>query len=598
MDCKSSHPSYTIAIHSFIVFVVFIVNYSDFTENLKSLYEFVPLIANDQWPPVKEHIYVDLALIKSNNRPLVNDPNSFTRETLRGSVDDIYLQKDAVSFDQVFVESKGREIILIDGRPGCGKTTLITKVTKDWADGKILQNFKLFILVVLRQLRDIGKLTLREILGEYFDDITSARVEDVIRETDGTGVCIAFDGLDEYSSELFKQDNFVLNVITGRDLKNSTVYMTSRPATSIDVKTRIKLDRHIEIIGFTESSKSLFIDKQFGSDTVKADKLKEYLKKSPNIDRMCYLPLHLAMVIYLHEHDSGEGRFLPNSETDLYYDFTIHSIYRDITKKTINPNPNDLAYEYELDSFDDLEEKDKELFIKICKLALEATINQKQVHTGKEVKKILQSTDLRESSSLGLLVVNKASKKRALPTATYNFIHLTHQEFLAAVHLVYYTSESERLKLVNEHAKKEHMWVTWKFFCGLHVQKSHDNLEQDAKESESLPAFLKTFDVIVSNNLRSGLASLNMVHCAHESQEPLLCSNLLSKLKGELNVKDIKLHTSDCFSIGSVLVNAPNDARELDFSYCHFGPPGIEALMQPFKKKPESLTLTNAHTLR
>ena len=572
------------------------MHYSDFTEILKSLYELVPLIIDDQWPPVKEHIYVDLALIKSNNRPLVNDPNSFTRETIRGSVDDIYLQKDAISFDQVFVKSKGREIVLIDGRPGCGKTTLITKVTKDWAEGKILQNFELFLLVVLRQFRDTKKLTLRDILGDYFDDNTSAMVEHVIRKTDGTGVCIAFDGLDEYSSELFKSNNFVLNVITGRDLKNATVYMTSRPATSNDVKTRIKLDRHIEIIGFTESSKSLFIDKQFGSDTVEANKLKEYLKKSPNIDRMCYLPLHLAMVIYLHEHDSGEGRFLPNSETELYYKFTIQTIYRDIAKKVANPN--DLAYDYELSNFDDLKKEDKEMFIKICKLAFEATVNQKQVYTGKEVKEILQSTDLRESSSLGLLVINKASRKRATPTATYNFIHLTHQEFLAAVHLIYYTSESERLKLVKENAKKEHMWVAWKFFCGLHVEKSCDDSELHAKKSESLTAFLPSFDIIVNNNLRSGLASLNMVHCAHESQEPLLCSSLLRKLKGELNVKDIKLHTSDCFSIGSVLINAPNDARELDFSYCHFGPPGIAALVQPFKEEPESLTLPKVHTLR
>ena len=83
------------------------MHYSDFTDILKSLYKLVPLIADDQWPPVKEHIYVDLALIKSNNQPLVNDPNSFTRETIRGSVDDIYLQKDAISFDQVFVKSKG-----------------------------------------------------------------------------------------------------------------------------------------------------------------------------------------------------------------------------------------------------------------------------------------------------------------------------------------------------------------------------------------------------------------------------------------------------------------------------------------------------------
>ena len=108
--------------------------------------------------------------------------------------------------------------------------------------------------------------------------------------------------------------------------------MTSRPATSNAVKAQFKLTKHIEIVGFTENSKNLFIDKQCGEDKVKAERLKNYLKESPNIDRMCYLPLHLAMVIFLHDHDSGAGKFLPNNETELYYSFTINTIYRDIKK--------------------------------------------------------------------------------------------------------------------------------------------------------------------------------------------------------------------------------------------------------------------------
>ncbi len=538
---------------------------------------------------------MDLALITSNNRPLINDPNSFMRETIRGSVDDIFVQKEAVKFEQVFVNSRRREIILIDGRPGSGKSTLIMKVTKDWADGKILQDFKIFILVILRHFRDVKKLSLKDILGEYFDDITTRAVENIIRETDGKGVCLAFDGLDEYSTKLFSERNsFVMNVISGRDLRNATVYMTSRPATSNQVKSNFNLNRHIEIIGFTEASKNLFIDKQFKSDATKAQRLKNYLKDSPNIDKMCYLPLHLAMVIFLHEHDSGEGQFLPKSETGLYYAFTIQTIYRDVAKRM--ENPEDLMYEYEIDQFDDLDEKERNIFTKICKLAFNATVEQKQVYSTKEVKKVVNSSDLRESTSLGLLVVNTASRVRATPTAAYSFIHLTHQEFLAAVYLVYYATDSDQLELVKEHAHKEYMWVTWKFFCGLHATKKEESNKEEGKKDASV--LQSAFNTIAEANLSSGLASLSMIHCAHESQTPLLCTNLLTKLGGVVNVKDIKLHPSDCMSISSVLVNAPGDPRELDFSYCHFGPTGIETLVQLFKEKQDSLVFPGIHTLR
>ena len=204
------------------------------------------------------------------------------------------------------------------------------------------------------------------------------------------------------------------------------------------------------------------------------------------------------------------------------------------------------------------------------------------MYSAKEVKDVVKSSELREASSLGLLIVNRASRERATPTATYNFIHLTHQEFLAAVHLVYYTTASEQLKLLKEYADKDYMWVVWKFFCGLHAEKMND---------EAL--FLLAFDTIAQENLRSGLASLNMVHCAYEPKQPSSCSSLLGKLNGVLYVK---LHPSDCFSISTVLVNAPEEARELDFSYCHFGPPGIHALVQPFKDK--SVIFPGIRTLR
>ena len=266
---------------------------------MKAAYDLMSVIETNQWPPVTNHFYINLALITSQFMP---HGDTFSRATIRGSVDDVYKKKEPIEFDQVFptkITSEKHYVTMIEGRPGCGKSTLITKVGKDWAEGEILTDIEIFVLVRLRRFVNKKDLNLKDILGVYCDnpDIVEA-VHDKITRSSGKGVCFAFDGLDEYSSKL-TANNILMKLIHGHLLPHAIIFLTTRPATSARFKTRGILAQNIEIIGFLQKEIDEYIQSSYQDKPEKACELNKYIKDHPNITRMCYLPLHIAMVVFL-----------------------------------------------------------------------------------------------------------------------------------------------------------------------------------------------------------------------------------------------------------------------------------------------------------
>ena len=151
-------------------------------------------------------------------------------------------------------------------------------------------------------------------------------------------------------------------------------------------------------------------------------------------------------------------------------------------------------------------------------------------------------------------------------TNTYSFLHLTLQEFLSAVYLVDHLDNAKQLKIIEEHGGKVHMWVVWKFYSGLSTQRKN-------------PVFSVAFHSIVAQNVSDGLPSLSMMHCAFESQKNEACADVLAQLSGCVNVQDITLNPSDCAAISYVVINAYQELKYLDLSYCHLGPSGIDAFV-------------------
>ena len=116
-------------------------------KHLLNFYSTVKEVAaiKNSWPPVVSKTFINLALIKSSC-----GPRSKVDFSVRGDGDDIIAKKEKVEYEEVFGEHEGGGLVLVEGRPGSGKTTLAHKVAKDWALGEVLVKSKLVFLILLR----------------------------------------------------------------------------------------------------------------------------------------------------------------------------------------------------------------------------------------------------------------------------------------------------------------------------------------------------------------------------------------------------------------------------------------------------------------
>ena len=519
------------------------VSVSSLKEVLRDRYCSQPEIPEDSWPPRNSNTYINLALISQGNIEMAGE---YARNTIQGDMDDVLANKDGIEYEDVFTDLESGTRLLIEGRPGSGKTTLVHKFSQDWGRGKLqLKQIKYLFLVHLRGFFNKPSVTLREIFECYYAQEYEHMVDEVVKfcgDHNGEGICFIFDGLDEYNPES-KSRTYIFQLIQRKHLQKAVVIVASRPAAT--AKLRKMATKQVEVIGFLKEQISQYIENYTFSEENKMPDLRKYLDQHPNVHHMCYLPIHAAMVCYLF---NVMGSKLPRTETEMYTEFTNHTLLRTITRYE-----NDIDY---LKSPDYLLEQDKIIFLRICKLAFEKTVTSKQVLKKSEVLDYF--TDITSGSeSMGLITVDCMASKCGFENL-YTFLHLTFQEYLAAYHISK-LEEEKQLKIINDYCGKKHMSVVWKFYCGL-VNFSN--------EEQKLNEVMSTKDDLFN------------VHCAFESQQTVTCSFVIRAAEcGTLTFKNHFLTPSDMTAIGYVIKNSECPVEKVVLDQCTLGQEGVEALM-------------------
>ena len=508
--------------------------------NLYSLMESeVPI---DSWPPVGNSTFINLVLIKQS--PI----SRCYYYTVRGDMDDILESKEVVEYEEVFREYREGALVLVEGRPGSGKTTLVHKVTRDWATGrKVLQGAKMVFLITLRLLNFSKKdQSLLEVLEVFYGgEVLRKSVEHDLQECGGKGACFIIDGLDEYQHKNMKE-SVIYQLIDKKCLPFSMVIVASRPVASN--KFRKSCSRRVEVIGFTKSQINEYVETYpfNGSDKVVSDmvsKLKLYLDQHPNILHMCYLPVHAAMICFLFSQLEGN---IPHTETQIYEQFTISTLLRQKTRT---------EEQQQLKSLKDLFGEEELQFRSICKLAFDMTMNFQQVVSQSDAQVSLSDAT---SSVLGLLTVEHTSRHYGLEQL-YTFHHLTFQEFLAAFHITGLELQ-EQVNVLTD-VIDDILRNVRKFYCGLIkatiLQKNKEFLEVILCTEGLLftsQRFYKDEDV-------SEL--IYEVQCAFESQLVELCDYVVGN--GSLCFESSHITPSDFTALGYVISTASKQVSKLRF---------------------------------
>ena len=186
-------------------------------------------MSSDTWPPLKIATFVQLALVKQREGTKHSD-----FRTVQKNVDEVCGQKASVSLHDLFMGIGSGSLILLEGRPGSGKTTLMSKISCDWGNKKILPQAKIVLLVQLRRLNWKGNIRfcLHDLIETACSTLSSDEIKWLaayIEKKCGEDVVMMFDGYDEYAPGA-SEDNFVHKIVTKKFLSKSIVIVSSRPA--------------------------------------------------------------------------------------------------------------------------------------------------------------------------------------------------------------------------------------------------------------------------------------------------------------------------------------------------------------------------------
>ena len=398
---------------------------------LQSCYKARALAPADKYLPTLQAPYINLAMIKRGHHGS-DARDEFTRRTLHGGVDQILANKTPINIEDLLVPEEGSSdpvrFILVEGPPGIGKSTFAWEVCRRWDEIESLRNYHTVVLLKLREKWVLNATKLSDLFRYPFQPELSQTIAQELHDSNGRNLLLVLDGFDEVSHS-FHETSVIKSILCRQLLPECTIILTTRPSAKHTLRRvcQPQVDKHVEIIGFTEEERVRYITEVFSKEAELEVNFLKYMFLVPHIKSMMYIPLNCAIIaqVYYESQQSSHHLAIPRTRTQLYKALTHSLLVRHMKMKEHNCEYSDILPE-------GLNKEDMENFKVLTKFAFDS------YHKGKSKKVTFFKEDIPE----GLVhfgFMNESTEMYAGKGVeqTFSFLHLSLQEYLAAWHLAH-----------------------------------------------------------------------------------------------------------------------------------------------------------------
>ena len=406
--------------------------------------------------------YINLAVINNvyaNRKDLVK----FRQQTIRGCIDDILEWKAPIRMKDILMPNcvyshetlKQTQYLvtqlLIEGAPGIGKSIFAWEVCQRWGQHQLFNEYSLVVLLKFRDKRVQEAKSVSDLLYHPESNLKTEIVHHICC-IGGHGLLLILEGFDEAPASKRTMDSIFVRLFMGQELPKATVILTTRPSASAELRQfcKGKHSRRIEIVGFGKKEIDEYIQCAFPYKRSRSD-FKEYLSLYPHIHSMMYVPLNSAIVTHVYESCKSSGTVVPKTMTQLY-----SSLIRTLLLRYLKDKEEYKDTCTNINSFKDLPEPVYDQFCEICKIAYTGIMSA-------ETELIFQDLPS-DFDPLGLMQTCPELYVDRGASVSYNFLHLTVQEYLAAYHISQ-QSRDEQVAFMKNYIFE--MVVVVRFLAGL-----------------------------------------------------------------------------------------------------------------------------------
>ncbi|XP_076836615.1 NACHT, LRR and PYD domains-containing protein 12-like [Brachyhypopomus gauderio] len=498
-------------------------------------------------------------------------------------------QDTPIKCNNLFKDKSIRRV-LTKGVAGIGKTVSVQKFILDWAEGRANQDVLFIFPLPFRELNLMKekKINLMDLLHHFFPEKKQLKLIDC----DTYKVIFIFDGLDEYRLPLDFHNNesllkvtdstsvdvLLTNLIKGDLFPSALLWITSRPAAANLVPPEC-VDLVTEVRGFTDSQKEEYFRKRI-SNQILANRIITHMKSSRSLYIMCHIPVFCWIAATVLETMLGEaeGRDIPKTLTQMFTHFLIfHIKYKD--KK----------YHGKTDTDFDQTRKNVEA---LGKLAFQQLEKGNLIFYEEDLREC--GIDVKEVSVYSGVCTQIFRKESGLHLGkVFSFVHLSVQEFLAAIYaflsftsnntniLVHQNIADNKRSTMSEFLKNTvdkalqsengHLDLFLRFLLGLSLESNQTLLRglltQTGSSSHSKEETVK----YIKEKIRkypSPEKSINLFHCLNELSDDSLVQEVQIYLNkgGKRRLHGARLSPDQWSALVFVLLNSEEVLDEFDLN--------------------------------